>query len=110
MGWDVSDDISSQRPPKRIYEVFVGRLDSEYVQKALRPAQDVDDLYHASLTSRHVPGDAVFHELPISDRKQVVRRNRERAFKTKVLSYQLSVYSAQLGLQFNEAESAWTSV
>lgn len=103
MGWTVDEDITTTRPPSQVYEVFVG-VDSEYVKDQLWPPLSGDDLYHASLDSRHVKGDDLFHELPPRVRKSVTHRNKTQArgFRNRTLSYQLAVYSPQLDLKRNE--------
>jgi hypothetical protein len=73
--WVVGEDIISSRPEKHVYEVFVG-IDSEYYQECLWKPFTGDDLYHASLSSRHVKGSEIFQSLDYDTRRKVERRNK----------------------------------
>lgn len=55
-GWEVGEDIISTKPEKHVYELFVG-IDSEYVRECVWEPLEGDDLYHSSLSSKHVKGN-----------------------------------------------------
>jgi hypothetical protein len=103
LSWDIGEDIIPTRPEKRVYEVFVG-FDSEFVREDLWQPLTGDDLYHASITSRHVKGSRLFHTLTPEERRAIERRNKSKnaGYKNRTLSYQLSIFSPQLNLLQNE--------
>jgi len=63
-----------------------------------------EDLYHASVSSKHVKGEEIFHSLNRDERMGVERGNKTKnlGFKNRTLSYQLSLFSPKLGISRNE--------